>query len=281
MKSYAKNQIDLARELETLDISVVPGKQEIEEAVRNRLTKGLTTLADLLAADALQKNDAVVLRVESSLPRFNKERVTVNLGGGLYDKVLEAELLGKHVGDSGSVTTRDVEVKYTVLSARRRVVPTPTDEMAEAQGREGVHTVAEFTKSYGEEIQKYCVDRALFKFMDRLIALADVQVAQEDLDVLAAQIRAKLLEACGGEVVPEAYKNFYEVETFEELVQKNCKNNARQLHLSLTSCSALGVAPEGEYDPLIDTKASMELFALVEEKVKAAVAERNIAEGIQ
>jgi len=281
MKSYVKNPVNLAEELQNLDISMVPGKKEIEEAVRSRLTKGLTTLADLTETDELKKSDAVQLRVESALPRFNKERVTVNLGSGLYDKVLEAELLGKHVGSSGSVHTRDVEVRYTVLSARRKVVPEPTDEMVEAQGREGVHTLAEFTESYGREIQKYAINNAAFQFEQRLIDLADVQVAQEDLDVMAARTRAELLEKCGGEEVPETYKSFYQVETFEELVQKNCKNHDKRLRFCLTSCSALGLAPEGEYDPLTGTKATMELMDLVQEKVEAAVAERNTAEGLQ
>lgn len=282
MRSYVKNTISLADEIAKLDPSKIPGEKEIQEAVRKRLTKGHFSRADLRKEDALQNGDNVTVKVESTLPRFNKESVSFDLGGGLYDKVLESALLGKRIGDSGVVTTRDVEVKYVVLSARRSVIPEPTDAMVEEQGIENVHTVEEFTKFLGDQMRDFAWDDMVSDLCFRLSGQADIDLAQEDRDTLEAQTRADLMANMQKRGVedpvkdfPEHYKSSYRVSGFEEFVKQQAGYRENSLRMQLALCSALGIAPEGEYDFFTGSKDWSELMNTVGEKVKEDIMRRK------
>jgi len=294
MRSYLTKPFSLEEEFKKLDLSSIPSGQEIREAARWRLAKGYITLADLSEDEALQKGDSVQLRVESSMPRFNKERVTVDLGSGLYDKALEAGVVGRHVGDSGSVATRGAEVKYTVLSARRKSVPEPTDEMAEAQGWEGVHTVAEFTKRLGDDLQSMAITGLLDRFQEHLADMAEIHVAPEDLTAMEGayrnfwhrQLRSFLglkdtdpLEDSHG--LPEWLKN-HDVESLGDLIRNSCADNERKLRVVLAACHALGRDPEAEYDPGTDAaifinkiQVVCDLRTKLEKTIQETITRRN------
>lgn len=282
MRSYIKNTISLADELQKLDPNRIPGEKEIREAVRKRLTKGHLTMIDLCEEDALQAGDAVKVKVESTLPRFNKASVTVNVGGGLYDKVLEAALVGRHIGDVGTVNTRDVEVRYTVLSAQRMAVPEPTDAMVEEQGVENIHTVAEFTRHLGEQLQAFAWSQLIYDFCNHLEDIAEVELDQEELKKMDGLIRDMWLDIMRENGIedpvnnfPDKWKEAYEADSFDDFVQRNCKYNEGNLRACLAMGNALGIALEGECDPLTEVHATNKLMGLIGDKVKEDIMRRK------
>ena len=109
-------------------------EEELLELARKSIVKDHLELVVLPADGTIQTGDTVTLRTVSALPKFNKERVVVTIGRGLYDKTLEEALAGKKAGDSCEVTVKDQPVSATVLEIKRKTVPSPTDEMVRALG---------------------------------------------------------------------------------------------------------------------------------------------------
>ena len=113
-------------------IRQLPDEAELKELARKAIVKDQIALRPLPEGAAAQTGDTVTLRTVSALPKFNKERVVVTLGRGLYDRGLEDALLGKKAGEGCTVTVRDQPVSATVLEIKRKSVPEPTDEMVRA-----------------------------------------------------------------------------------------------------------------------------------------------------
>ena len=121
-------------------IRKIPSEAELKELARKGVVKDQLVLAPLPEDEPAMQGDTLTLHTVSELPKFNKERVTVSIGRGLYDKGLEAALVGKKSGESCTVTVKDKPVTATILEIKRKTAPEPTDEMVEA-----MHTRAEGT----------------------------------------------------------------------------------------------------------------------------------------
>lgn len=276
MRSTVKLNITLEEALRQLDFSGVPGDQEVAEAVRQRLTKGEMTLVDFSGEETLQPRDVAVLRLESGLPWFDRERVTVNIGGELFDKELEDALVGKRVGDAGTAAARGAEVRYTVLSAKRLAVPEPTDEMVEAQGEANIHTVAEFTAFYGDKLRDQALSMKILELIGKLKENAEVQVAQEDLDRIHVRVRENWLQTLREKGVEDPEKDItdhwrqsWEVDTFDEFIERECKGYERAFPGNAATVTALGLADQPAFDPVENSDVFVMLFM----KLKQAIAE--------
>ena len=130
-------------------VRALPSKEELREIARKGLVKDRLVLTVLAEGESVRQGDTVALRTVSELPKFNKEKVTVNIGRGLYDRDLEAALEGRKAGESCEVTVKGKTVTATVLEISRKSAPEPTDEMAAAlcqKDMDGnpVRTVAEY-----------------------------------------------------------------------------------------------------------------------------------------
>lgn len=277
MKSYLKSPVDLAAALAILDPKDLPTREDARAEALRLLVKGQSTKVDMTAEEQLEKGCVVKLRVESELPRFNKESVSVNLGGGLYDKVLEESLVGKRVGDTGVVTTRDVEVRYEVLSAQRKVPAQPSDELAEALGLPGVHTV----EDYVDYTEKKLLDNAWMPMLDKcLITLGkgvEVELDEDEVQEYLKLIRRDMTEHFkkkGIDVTkewPDEVREAYGGKDFEDYMTKNHRHAQWCIATFLLLCAALGVEPEGENNVLsngtIFSQLMQRLVAVIKEDV--------------
>ncbi len=90
------------------------------------------------------KGDTAVCRMESGLPRFNKENITVAVGSGMLPKELETVLDGMTVGESKAVVLGEDRVDVTLLSVKNKVVPELSDEMVRRLGLEGIETLNDY-----------------------------------------------------------------------------------------------------------------------------------------
>ena len=136
--------------------AILPTEAEMKEQARQNIVKDQLVLIPVPEGEAARLGDTVTLAVSSALPRFNKPKVTVSIGRGLYHKGFEESVAGHSEGDRFSVTIQDTPVTVTVLSVRRKAVPEPTDEMVRALGQKDYHnqpicTVADYEAFIQEE----------------------------------------------------------------------------------------------------------------------------------
>lgn len=129
----------------------------------------------VMDVSVLEKGDVAVIDLESSLERYNRTNLILTVGSGLFDKELEAQLIGKTTGETFELTVKDTAVKITVVSGKRTVFPEPTDEAVKAyaatvENMEGVETVAQFCE---------CVKQLYFKEEKQNIIFGTLNAVQD------------------------------------------------------------------------------------------------------
>ena len=144
-------------------------------------------------ASTISEGDAVVLTLESELPRFHRPMVPVNVGAGLYDAELEGQLIGHGPGETFAVSVQGKPVTVTVRSASRTTFPEPTDVMAAEyaagqEGMEGITTVAAFREKIAREYRDDQRQEALFAgmqaCMDYVLTRSDWAFDEDELSAI-------------------------------------------------------------------------------------------------
>lgn len=173
-------------------IRSIPGEEELEELAYKGLVKDHLVLAPVPEGTAAQTGDTICFRTESELPKFNREKVTVSIGRGLYHKELEREAAGRKAGETYCLLIRDKPVKVTILEIRRKQAPVEvTDAMvAELQIKDEkgipITTVEKYISFTKEQKRMECLANINYYVMEKL--LQDYPVTEcvpEDLDRLA------------------------------------------------------------------------------------------------
>ena len=132
----------------------LPSDAELLELARKAIVREQLTLIPLPQDAFAQAGDTAVLKTESALPRFNKEKVTVTLGRALYHRELENAVIGKRAGDSLSLIIDGQDVAVRVLELKRKQAPTPTDEMVAAlQQKDNEGNLLTTVKAYEDYIR--------------------------------------------------------------------------------------------------------------------------------
>lgn len=173
-------------------IRAFPKEEELEELARRVLVKDHLVLASVPEGDMAQLGDTVTFRTESEFPKYNKERVTVSIGRGLYHKELERLAAGKKAGDTYQLMIEEKPVTVTILEVRRKQEPEElTDEMAaELQMKDDqgnpITTVEKYMEYMKYQKRMECLANVNYYVMEKL--LSDYPVPDcnpEDLDRLA------------------------------------------------------------------------------------------------
>ena len=157
-----------------------PTAADIENRVIRELTRGKVTFVDAENAP-VENGFRVTLHTESALPKFNKEKVTVTVGSGLYDRTVEERLLNMRAGDSAQVTVRGEEVRFTVLKAEQKHVPALTDEMVGELSVEGIGTLSAYRAYMARKIKTAYASKVLEQLLEQLIS-ASVFSETEEVD---------------------------------------------------------------------------------------------------
>ena len=110
----------------------VPTDAELKELARKSIVREQLELVVLPQQEPAMAGDTAILKTVGQTPKFNKERVTVTLGRGLYNKDLENALIGCTAGQSVEVMVGDSSVSAMILELKRKQAPEPTDEMVVA-----------------------------------------------------------------------------------------------------------------------------------------------------
>lgn len=269
-------------------IRSIPSDQELEELALQGIVKDRLQLQQLPGDTPAEEGDVAVVATASELPRYNKPKVTVTLGRGLYNKKLERALVGKRVGESCRVFIDETPVSATLLELRRKVVPQPTDEMVEQLHQtdlhnQPIHTVAEY-KAYIKEqkITEVLSTVNYYVMTDIMQDYPITEFAESDLERLGeleADTFCKLFQEQEGidlrKEVPASWQEDMGVHSLEEFIQARREWYQSKIQQCLILLNILGLPCEGKTDPLDHYEVLSELQDQMFQKIKAELERRT------
>ena len=96
--------------------------------------------AQKIKVEDLQNEDMATLCMVSQNPKFNKEKITLRIGLGLYSKELETKLVGLKVNETATIYVDHDKILVTPLESIREMIPEANDELAARCQIEGIQT---------------------------------------------------------------------------------------------------------------------------------------------
>lgn len=128
----------------------------------------------------IDAGDIVSVAMQSGAKKFNRT-VDLQVGGNLFDRLLEAELPGKQVGKEYRLAHPDGDMVYVVQNARRLNIPAVDADMVKELGIEGVETPEALRLHYLRESMKQELYNEVFGFVPELLQKWDFVIDEEDL----------------------------------------------------------------------------------------------------
>ena len=214
---------------------------------------------ETIEVSELQKGDVAVINLESSLERFDRSNLTLAVGSGLFDKELEAALIGKGTDEEFTVTVKENPVKVTVRSGKRTVFPQATDEMVKqyaenTEGMEDIETVAQYIDhikaQYITEQKQNTVFATLDGMLQYVLTNSDWEFDEDELEEMYKDMLSNMdqmaQESCG--------KSFDEMTDEDISVQTGLPNKEALLTEMHNECerqiaSLLFVSVNNDKDP--------------------------------
>ena len=262
-------------------ILCLPDAVEIKELARKNVVKDHIQLCLVGEDEPARKGDTLTIQTKSVLPKFNKEKVTVSIGRGLYNRTLEEALEGLKKGESCQVTVRDEAVKATILEIKRKVTPEPTDDMAAAlhqkdfSGKE-LTTLAAYEDYLMQEktieavsTVNYFVTESIMKdypldhYDEEDIKILG-QLEKEAFHKLFLEEEQVDLYTLSREEMQERFK----CDTFDDFIAMRHDWYKIKIHQCLIYLNILGLPCEGKYDPLDHYEVLSELTQKMFDKIK-------------
>lgn len=270
LKLTISGKLDLRGALDELDPAVLPSDGEIDSILRKRLTKGDLVLTPLAPGECIREGDSVIFSAAGGTGKFNRPKLTVTVGQGLYSRDVEASMLGRRPGDSYDTPADGTPVHITIQEVRRKSVPEPTDEMAAAMGIEGVRTVAEYRAHLAGELTTQAMSRAMWDTYDRL--KAQVQISEPDEETVS-QIAGRLRKMYVDSYLEQNPGSSADKlpQKVEDFLNKYVVGDLAELAETAKDCAllgaALGVELTGDMDPTVCGDAHRNLV----NKLKCAI----------
>lgn len=266
----------------------IPSDAELKELARKSIIREQLVLLPLPEGTKAEVGDTAVLKTESTLNKFNKERVTVTLGRGLYSKELELLLIGKAVGKAVETEIGGETVKATVLELKRKQEPEPTDEMVkslEQKDMQGnpITTVEE----YYRYIQAAKVDEVLANInyftMERIMQDHPIEQYDEDdiriLGELEKETFIRLFREQEGidltKEVPKGWEEDMNVHSIDDFIAIRRDWYKIKIQQCLIYLNILGLEAKGQNDPCDHYEVLSELQLKMFDRIRKELERRN------
>ena len=268
-------------------IRKLPTEEELKELARKSIVREQLVLAPLPDGTPAEVGDTAVLKTESALAKFNKPSVTVTLGRGLYNKELEAALIGKKVGETVSVTVNGEPVTACVLGLKRKQVPEPSDEMVHGLAVKDlrgnlIETVAAYEAHIREQKTLETLANVNYYVMEEILKDYPVeQFDEDDIRILgeleAASFQKLFLEKEGIDLTKEVPADWSErgLDSLEKFIAARREWYKVKITQCLIFLNILGLPCEGKTDPLDHYEVLSELQMKVFDRIKEELERRN------
>lgn len=175
---YDYHKVDLS----DFRIHFVPDEETIQREFYFLLQKA----AKWVDSDVIEEYSTSVLASKSEYPKYNKKKLRLSVGSGLFDADYEKQLLGMKAGETRIITTEKGTAEATLLETKSRDLPLLTDEVVREYGPEDVNTISEYRAKLIEEQKNQKLDDVAY-FADRKIygemfKNSEFVIAQEDFE---------------------------------------------------------------------------------------------------
>lgn len=212
------------------------------DGVKRRMDREIATLCKkfkrIEEVGSIEKGDVVTLSLKSEKPKFNREKLKLNVGSKLFDADFEAQLIGLKVGETAVLKAGEEDVEVKVLESRRSIYPELTDEIvAEGMMREeynepDIKTVEQYIPALHDDVFEVLCDEWLRDESERLMrevtARSEVEYDEDEIDGWISEALESLeeelkeegrsLDTMSEEAYRVSYSGFgYEVSNKEEL----------------------------------------------------------------
>lgn len=262
-------------------IKSLPDEQELKALARKNVVKDHMILEPVDDSEKAAVGDTLTISVKSSIPRFNKEKVTVTIGRGLYNKVLEAALEGLKKGETCQVIIKDTPVTASVIEIKRKKAPEPNDEMAaglEQKDFDGklLTTLAEYEAYVIKEKTLEAVSTVNYYITESIMKDYPIDTYdEEDIRILGELEREAFhklfLEQDGVDLYTLSKEEMQEklhCDSMDDFIAIRYDWYKIKIHQCLIYLNILRLPCEGKYDPLDHYEVLSELTEKMYEKIK-------------
>ena len=222
MRTKLIRMADIESVLQKIGTVHIPAQNDLEEAIKKELTKGHLYYIEKDKSHAITSGNKVTLKIASKIAKFNKEKVSINVGTKLYSEVVENALIGLNLGSNKTVEINGETVEFTVLKVEELCYPKLTNDMVADKNIEGIGTVEQYKEYYLLQKQNETVRAFAQACLDEIIKESDFseidpldvkEVTDQQFQVLRERfLQSELdLETMSEE---EWIENFYNPEKF-------------------------------------------------------------------
>lgn len=213
----------------------------------------------------IEAGDVVTLSAQSSLPKFNKPSLVLTVGGGLFDKAFEQQLLGREAGESFTAQAQDTPVEVTVRTVRRTIFPEPSDELAKKyaethDGFDGVETLEQYkarvTDAYLEEAHREAYYETLRQVVVYVLSHTDFDFDeseiedqyQEELKAAAESLKEQGIDTPLDDMSDEECRKRFGYESIAAL-KEDMHNGCEEMIATMLYSAALQGVDPADIDP--------------------------------
>lgn len=269
-------------------IKSVPTEEELAELAHKGLVKDHLVLSPVSEGKPAQIGDTITFRTESEFPKFNKEKVTVSIGRGLYNKDLELGAVGRKVNDSYKLTVNDKPVTTTILEIKRKQEPAEvTDDMVVELQLKDEHgapitTIEAYTAFMKLQKRMECLANINYYIMEKLLEDYPVtECAPEDLERLAelekecfVKIYKEQEEIDVYAISREKAQEMWNCDSFDEFIKLRYEWYKMKVQQCLVYRNILGLEddPASDYTDHYEvlSELQMKMFDMLERRIKQA-----------
>lgn len=287
MKFNYKGNIDVKKYIDSLDVSLIPDEGQIDEIMKKSLTKSFLTLKTLSKEEKISKGDTVIFEIVSTIPKFNKPKLMVVAGNGLYDKTVEENMIGMCTGDKKEISINDTLVTFTILEVKRKDVPEISIDMVKAQNIENVETI----EQYREHLKKQLMDNTIFPMVGQMVEniMKDIpfdEPEEEEIKILGELEADFFRESFKKDknidldtAKPEEIKEVLGTESLGDFINARSEWYAMKAKQCIIYSKLLGIECVDEYDPMLHYDVLSKLTIKFVEFVKSELLRRKKENG--
>ncbi len=217
----------------------------VENEVNMQINSLLVRYRKLEDVDTIEDGDIVVVGCVSDNPKYNRKKLPLNVGKGLFDWEFEEKLIGLKINETSIITVNGSAVTVTVNSIRRNILPPLSDEIVEEcmklpeYDEPDIKTVDQYLPALREEVvemlKEDALNRQVFNLLNYLIENSEYVIDDDEMnkavnDALEEENNGFKQDNLNIEEFTQQQFNLYfgqDINSYDDFVEY-CKNIFRQ-----------------------------------------------------
>lgn len=176
--------------------------------------------------------DIVVFSLKSINPKLNREKVSINAGLGLFNKEIEAALIGMKKGESKTIEVDNESVGIDIINVKRSEIPELTDEMAKKEKIDNitdVKSLMEYLEQLYEDEKNKAIDEKSYNLVENVIkqvvTKSKFDIKEEDIQYLSdleinkARVLCELEGLILEKMTPKDFEGKIPVRSYDEFLK--------------------------------------------------------------